>query len=215
MMFSSLGGDVPPYIKFPEWFMRNIVSRKFMRKLEKNITLYDSIFYEIVYRAHHVSFKVAYAEFFINLGIRDLPQACGLKRNIWKYVLDESTMKYMYEEHRRSKRTVRRKGLYGDIKWSLPYYLSQAYFWYITVKSFYEVWHKTVVKKKTIGTIVDWNEATTLYIIYDFKNAVLNSNYKCVKRNHIEKWKNFIKLEQTPKQIATEEIINTSNKLFM
>jgi len=59
--------------------------------------------------------------------------------------------------------------MFGDIRWSLDFWLSQLSFWYGTVKSFANIWAMVVLDGETIPREVVWGEAITLYVIADFK----------------------------------------------
>ncbi|MCD6341115.1 MAG: hypothetical protein J7L51_04110, partial [Desulfurococcales archaeon] len=138
----------PPPLKRPEWYLRNVVSRKPMLKLGERIGLiYDNLFEEMVYRAHHNSYKVSYADVFYNDFVDYIVRACGLKRNFWKYLPKESTLRYMHERRNsffrylKKPREKRKYHMFGDIRWSLDFWLSQLSFWYVAVKSFYNTWY--------------------------------------------------------------------------
>ncbi len=160
-------------------------------------------FMEIVYRAHHNSFKVSYADVFYNDFVDYVVSACGLKKRVfWRYLPEESTLRYMYGERRkflkylRKPREKRRHHMFGDIRWSLGFWLSQLSFWYGTVKSFASVWAMVVLDGESIPKEVDWDEAITLYIISDFKYAATSSNYCVVKKPWVEKYKYYTELER-------------------
>jgi len=131
----------PPALKHPEWFLRNIVNRRIMKGLLDRITrFYDDLFMEIVYRAHHGSFKVSYADVFYNDFADYIIRACGLKKRLfWRYLPEESALRYMHERRKRffryleKPREKRKHRMIGDIRWSLDFWLSQLSFWYGTV----------------------------------------------------------------------------------
>ena len=131
----------PPQLKHPEWFLRNIVNRKIMDGLLDRVTrFYDDLFMEIVYRPHHNSFKVSYADVFYNDFADYIVRACGLKKRVfWKYLPKESTLRYTHEKRKcifrylRKPREKRKHRMIGDIRWSLDFRLSQLSFWYGTV----------------------------------------------------------------------------------
>ncbi len=194
----------PPALKHPEWFLRNIADGKLMEELLDRVArFYDDLFMEIVYRAHHNSFKVSYADVFYNDFADYVVGACGLKRRVfWRYLPEGSTLRYMYERRKkflkylRKPREKRKHHMFGDIRWSLGFWLSQLSFWYATVKSFASVWAKVVLDGESIPREVDWDEAITLYIISDFKYAAKNSDYRAVKKQWIEKYKYYAELER-------------------
>ena len=194
----------PPQLFAPEWFLRNIVNRRIMEKLLDKITRkYDDLFMEIIYRAHHSSFKVSYADIFYNDFVDYIVKACGLKKRIfWKYLPEESILRYMHERRKRFLQYLkkppekRKHKFFGDIKWSFDFWLSQLSFWYGTVKAFANVWSAVVIDKEDIPQTVDWDEAITLYVISDFKYAARNSNYKAVKKKFVPKYKEYIKVEK-------------------
>ena len=86
--------------------------------------------------------------------------------------------------------------MFGDIRWSPGFWLSQLSFWYATVKSFANVWTKVVLDGESIPREVDWDEAITLYIISDFKYAAKNSDYSVVKKQWVERYKYYTELER-------------------
>jgi len=194
----------PPFLKHPEWFLRNAVDRKLMEELAERVAKrYDDLYMEVVYRAHHNSFKVSYADIFYNDFVNYVAKACGLKKRVlWKYLPEESTLLYMYERRKRffrylgKPREARKYHMFGDIRWSLDFWLSQLSFWYGTVKAFANVWVKVVLDKENLPREVDWDEAITLYIISDFVDAFLNSQGKCVKKKFTPKYKEYIKVEK-------------------
>lgn len=51
--------------------------------LDRVARFYDDLFMEVVYRAHHNSFKVSFADVFYNDFIDYIVVACGLKRRIF------------------------------------------------------------------------------------------------------------------------------------
>ena len=187
----------PPFLKYPEWFLRNVVDRKLMEELVNRVSkFYDNHFMEILYRAHHNSFKVSYADVFYNDFVNYVAKACGLKKKIfWRYLLEESTLRYMHERRKHFFRYLKKPPskkkhhMIGDIKWSLDFWLSQLSFWYATVKSFVNVWARVVLNNEKIKREFDWDEAITLYIISDFVDAFLNSKGKCMRK----KWRKKIK----------------------
>ena len=93
----------PPQLFAPEWFLRNIVNRRIIDKLLDRITrFYDDLFMEIVYRAHHGSFKITYSDIFYNDFMDYVVRACGLKKRLfWKYLPEESILRHMYERRKR------------------------------------------------------------------------------------------------------------------
>jgi len=194
----------PPPLKYPEWFLRNIVDRRIMDKLLDRITwFYDDLFIEVVYRAHHNSFKVSYSDTFYNDFVDYVVRACGLKRKVfWRYLPEGSTLRYMYERRKRflkylrKPREKRRHHMFGDIRWSLDFWLSQLSFWYGTVKSFANVWAMVVLDGEAIPREVDWGEATTLYVIADFKYAAKGSEYRAVKKQWVERYRYYVELER-------------------
>ena len=194
----------PPPLKHPEWFLRNIVNRRIMEELLDRITrFYDDLYMEIVYRPHHNSFKVSYADFFYNDFMDYVVRACGLKKRVfWKYLPEESTLRYMHERRKRFFRYLekpkekRKHRMYGDIRWSLDFWFSQLSFWYGTVKAFVNVWAMVVIDKEDIPIEVDWDEAITLYIISDFRQAARNSNYHTARKQWVEKYKQYMDLER-------------------
>ena len=193
-----------PALKHPEWFLRNIVDCRIMEGLLDRITrFYDDLFMEIVYRAHHNSFKVSFTDVFYNDFIDYIVRACGLKKRIfWKYLPGDSTLKYMHERRKRFFKYLkkpwekRKHHMFGDIRWSLNFWLSQLSFWYATVKAFANVWVSVVIDDEKIPKAVDWDEAITLYIINDFRLAARNSNYRAVKKEWIEKYKQYEEIEK-------------------
>ncbi len=166
----------PPPLRYPEWFLRNVVDRNLMKELaERVVRLYDDLYTEIVYRAHHNSFKVSFADAFYNDFVNYIVGACGLKKRVfWRYLPDESTLRYMYERRRRFFRYLKKPGekrkhhMFGDIRWSLEFWLSQLSFWHATVKAFASVWTSVMLDKESIRNLVDWDEAIVLYVINDF-----------------------------------------------
>jgi len=109
----------PPSLKYPEWFLRNIVNQKVMEELLDGITrFYDDLFMEVVYRAHHNSFKVSYADVFYNDFVNYIVKAYRLKRR-------KHFFKYLEKP-----REKRKHHMFGDIRWSLDFWLSQLSFWY-------------------------------------------------------------------------------------
>ena len=194
----------PPALKRPEWFLRNIVDGKLMDELLDRVArFYDGLFMEVVYRAHHNSFKVSFADIFYNDFVDYVVRACGLKRRIfWRYLPEESTLRYMYERRKKlfqylkKPREKRKYRMFGGIRWSLDFWLSQLSFWYATVKSFANVWAMVVLDGENIGREVDWDEAITLYVIADFNYAAKNSDYHIVKKPWVEKYKYYTELER-------------------
>jgi len=93
---------------------------------------------------------------------------------------------FRYLEKPKEKRKHR---MYGDIRWSLDFWFSQLSFWYGTVKTFVNVWAMVVINKEDIPIEVDWDEAITLYIISDFRQAARNSNYHTARKQWVEKYK--------------------------
>ena len=193
----------PPQLFAPEWFLRNIVNRRIIDKLLDRITrFYDDLFMEIVYRAHHGSFKITYSDIFYNDFMDYVVRACGLKKRLfWKYLPEESTLRYMHERRKRffryleKPREARKHHMFGDIRWSLEFWLGQLSFWYATVKAFASVWAMVVLDKEDIPREVDWDEAITLYIISDFRQAARNSNYRVVRKKWVQKYKQYMELE--------------------
>jgi len=155
------------------------------------------------YRAHRGSFKISYADAFYNDFVNYVVRACGLKKRVfWKYLPEESTLRYMYERKKcffrypGKPRELRKHHMFGDIRWSLDFWLSQLSFWYATVKAFASVWSIVVLDKEDIPREVDWDEAITLYIISDFRQATRNSNYRAVKKQWVQKYKQYTELER-------------------
>ncbi len=191
----------PPQLFKPEYFLREIVDRKVMKKLLDRIARkYEDLFMEIIYRAHHNSFKVSYADIFYTDFVRYIVTGCRLKKRVfWKYLPESSALRYMYEERRRflnylKKPPEKRKyHMVGDIRWSFKFWLSQLSFWYGTVRAFANVWKRVVLEGKTIPREVDLDEAITLYIISDFVDAFLNSQGKCVRKKWVPKYEEYIK----------------------
>jgi len=166
---------------------------------------YDDLYMEIVYRAHHNSFKVSYADIFYSDFVNYIIKACGLKKKmLWKYLPKESTLKYMYKRRKQffkylnKPREKRRYRMFGDIKWSLDFWLSQLSFWHATVKAFTNVWVSVAIDNIDIPREVSWDEAITLYIIADFKHVAIYSNYKAVGKKKIEQYRKYIKEERKP-----------------
>ena len=193
----------PPVLKQPEWFLRNIVNGKLMYELlDRVVRFYDDLFMKIVYRAHHNSFKVSYADVFYNDFVDYIVSGCGLKKWFWKYLPKESTLKYMYERRKKFLRYLkkpkeeRKHHMFGDTRWSLDFWLSQLSFWYATVKAFATVWASVVLDGENISREVDWDEAIVLYVIADFKSAAKNSNYRAVKKPWVERYKYYMELER-------------------
>lgn len=125
------------------------------RLLDRITRFYDDLFMEIIYRAHHNSFKVSFADVFYNDFVDYVVRVCGLKKMVfWKYLPEESTLKYMYAVRRkffrypRKPKEKRKHHMFGDIKWSLNFWLSQLSFWYGTVKAFASAWTMVVYDKK-------------------------------------------------------------------
>jgi len=126
----------PPDLKKPEWFLKNIVKEDLMLKLGERITrFYDDLFEEVVYRAHHNSFKVSYADTFYIDFVDYIVSACGLKKRLfWNYLPKGSTLKYVHERRKRFLRYLkkpkekRKHHMLGDIHWSLDFWLSQLSF---------------------------------------------------------------------------------------
>ena len=194
----------PPPLMHPEWFLRNIVDPELMKKLEERVNwFYDNLFYEMVYRAHHNSYKVTYSDIYF-ADFRDyIVRACGLnKRAVWRHLPKWSTIRYMYYRRKRFFRYLRKpeeKRKYhmtGDIRWSFDFWLSQLSFWYATVKSFYQVWRRVVEEDYTIPSSVDWDEGIVLYVIDDFRIAARDSNFKVVKKEWRGKWKQYVEMEK-------------------
>jgi len=187
----------PPQLWRPEWFLRNVVDRRLMTKLGERIGLfYDGLFEEIVYRAHHNSVKVSYADTFFTDFCDYVVRACGLKRNFWRYLPESSTLRYMYERRKRYLRCIKRRGFEGDIRWSFDFWLSQSSFWYVTVKSFYSVWRKVVYENYVIPMSVSWEEGIALYIIYDFVKCFKNGGDRCVKKSFVKKYSKYVEIEK-------------------
>jgi len=194
----------PPNLKKPEWFLKNIVSRKPMLKLGERIGLiYDNLFEEMVYRAHHNSYKISYADIFYSDFVDYIVKACGLKRNFWKYLPEESTLRYMHERRKKffrylkKPREKRKYHMFGDVRWSFDFWLSQLSFWYITVKSFYEVWYEVVFENYTIPQAVRWKDAIVLYVIYDFIKCFNFGREKCVKKKWIKRYEKYLEIERS------------------
>lgn len=188
----------PPPLRNPEWFLRNIVDGKVMNKLLDRIAkFYDDLFTEVIYRAHHNSFKVSYADVFYSDFESYIVKACGLKKRVfWLYLPEESTLRHMYEKRKNFFRRLRKHQLFGDIRWSLDFWLSQLSFWYATVKAFASVWAAVVLDEEEIPEVVGWNEAITLYIISDFKYAAEKSQHRAVRERWAEKYKQYTELER-------------------
>ena len=149
--------------------MRNAVDRRIMGRLLDRITrFYDDLFMEVVYRAYHNSFKVSYADVFYNDFVDYIVRACGSRRVFRQHLPEELTLRYMYRRRKkflkylRKPREKRRHHMFGDIRWSLDFWLSQLSFWYGTVKSFANVWAMVVLDGESIPREVDWDEAITL-----------------------------------------------------
>ena len=87
--------------------------------------------------------------------------------------------------------------MFGDIKWSLDFWLSQLSFWHATVKAFTNVWVSVAIDNEDIPQEVDWDEAITLYIIADFKHVAIYSNYKAVRKEKIEQYRRYIEEERS------------------
>jgi len=193
----------PPQLRHPEWFLRNIVDQKVMEELLDRITrFYDDLFMEVIYRAHHNSFKVGFADVFYNDFINYVVRACGLKKKVfWKYLPEGSVLKYMHRERRRffnylrKPPSKRRRHIVGDIRWSFNFWLSQLSFWYGTVKSFANVWRKVVLDGENIPHEVDWDEAITLYLISDFIWSARKSSYQAVKKQWRDKYMRYAEIE--------------------
>jgi len=187
----------PPYLKKPEWFLRNIPDEKLMRRLGERITrFYDDLFEEMIYRAHHNSFKVSYSDVFYNDFVDYIVKACRLKKNFWKFLPHGSTMKYMHERRKRFFRYLKKHDLIGDIRWSFDFWLSQLSFWYITVKSFYDTWYKVNYENYTIPQVVTWEDAIVLYVIYDFTKSYEYSEGKCIRKKWLKKYEKYIEIER-------------------
>ena len=145
----------PPALKYLEWFLRNIVDGKLMEELLDRVArFYGDLFMEIDYRANHNSFKVSFADVFYNDFVDHIVRACGLERRIfWRYLPGESTLRYIYERRKKflkylkKPREKKRHHMFGDIRWSLDFWLSQLSFWYATVKSFANVWAMVVLDR--------------------------------------------------------------------
>jgi len=130
-------------------------------------------------------------------------KACRLKKKVfWKYLPEESTLRYMHERRKRffryleKPREKRKHRMIGDIRWSLDFWLSQLPFWYGTVKAFVTVWLGVVLDGENIPREVGWDEAIVLYVIADFKSAAKNPNYRTVKKPWAEKYKYYMELER-------------------
>ena len=194
----------PPPLRHPEWFLRNIVDRKLMEKLVERVTkFYDKLYMEIVYRAHHNSFKVSFADVFYNDFIDYIVKACRLKkRTFWRYLPEESTLRYMYERRKRffkylgKPREKRKRHMFSDIRWCLNFWLSQLSFWHATIKAFTNDWTMVVLDGEEIAREVDWDEAITLYVIADFRYAAKASNYVVVKKKWVKLYREYDELER-------------------
>ena len=187
----------PPPLSEPEWFLRNIVDRKPMTELGDRINrFYDDLFEEVVYRAHHNSFKVFFSDVFFNDFNDYVARSMGLRRDFWRRIGTDTAIGYMYQERKRFRRLLRRRKLIGDIKWSLPFYLSQLSFWYTTVKSFHDTWYRVVVLGEEIPSTVSWREGITLYIIYDAVYCFIENKDKCIKKKYIDKYNKYIEREE-------------------
>lgn len=173
------------------------------RLLDRVTSLYDDFFMEVVYRAHHGSYKVSFADVFHNDFVDYIVDACGLrKRAFWKFLPEISTLKYMYEirrkflHHLKNPREKWKNHMTGEIEPQLGFWLSQLSFWYGTVKAFAKVWASVSLDEEDIPNDVDWDEAITLYIISDFSQAARNSNYKAVRKQWTDKYKQYTELER-------------------
>jgi len=186
-----------------EWFLRNIVDKRIMDELlDKVVRYYEDYFLEVVYRAHHNSFKVSFADFFYNDFVNYIVRACGLKKKVfWKYLPETSSLRYMYEQRRKffrylkKPREKRKYRMFGDIRWSFKFWLSQLSFWYATVKSFVNVWARVALNNEKIKRELDWDEAITLYLISDFVWSARKSNYSTVKKQWRDKYMRYVEIE--------------------
>jgi len=193
----------PPYLKNPEWFLRHVVDKRIMDELlDRVVKFYDDYFMEVVYRAHHISIKVEFADIFYNDFVRYIVRVCGLKKMFWKYLPESSAIRYMYEERRKFFNYLkklsekRRYHMVGDIRWSFKFWLSQLSFWYGTVKSFTNVYAMVALDNESIGQEVYWDEAIVLYIISDFLWSARESGFKCVKKKWREKYMKYSEMEK-------------------
>jgi len=188
----------PPYLKRPEWFLKNIVKEDLILKLGERIgRFYDNLFEEMIYRAHHNSFKVSYSDVFYNDFADYIVKACGLKKNFWKYLPKTSTLRYMHERRKKFLQYLKKRDLIGDIRWSFDFWLSQLSFWYVSAKSFYYIWRKVVFEGYTIPPAVPWKDAITLYIIYDFIKSYENSGGKCIRKKWLKKYEKYYEIERS------------------
>ena len=193
----------PPQLFHPEWFLKEIVNEKIMRELGERINkFYGNLFEEMVYRAHHNSIKITYVDIFYSDFRNYITTACGLKKNFWKYLPESSTLKYMHERRKRffkylrKPREARKHHMFGDIRWSLDFWLSQLSFWYTSIKSFYNVWCRVVYYDYKIPLTVNWEEGIVLHIIHNFISCFKNGKEKCVKKKWIKKYEQYIMVER-------------------
>ena len=194
----------PSLLKKPEWFLKNIPDEKLMIRLGERITrFYDNLFEEMIYRAHHNSFKVSYSDVFYNDFTEYIVKACGLKKTFWKYLHESSTLRYMHERRNHFLRYLkkpkekRKYHMFGDIRWSLDFWLSQLSFWYVTTKAFYEIWYEVVFEDYMIPQAVPWKDAIVLYVIYDFIKSYDNSGGKCIRKKWLKKYEKYYEIERS------------------
>ncbi len=90
----------------------------------------------------------------------------------------------------------RKREFFGDIRWSLDFWLSQLSFWHVTVKSFYNVWHKVTYENYEIPFSVRWEEGIVLYVIFDFISCFKNGGEKCVKKSYLKKYEQYLAIER-------------------
>jgi len=207
---------VPINLYKPEWFLKNIVDKELMNEFVDEVLSkrYRSQLEEIVYRAHHMSYKVFQSDYFFYDFRNYIVRACGLKKGFWNYLPDDSAVKYMYAKRKNFKLRLKRRGLtefpWGDVTWSLDYYLSQAVFWYYTNRAFARVWKNVVLRGKNIPMIVDWSEGITLYLIDDFIKCFSKGRDKCVKKTHYEKYKEYMVIEELENKKVREQYMKES-----
>jgi len=92
--------------------------------------------------------------------------------------------------------------MFGDIKWSLDFWLSQLSFWHATVKAFTNVWVSVAIDNEDIPQEVDWDEAIVLYIISDFLWAAREARFQCVKKKWRDRYKQYSELERGKRLIT-------------
>ena len=188
----------PPQLRYPEWFLKNIVDKGLMKKLGERIAIaYDDLFEEVVYRAHHNSFKIVFADVFYK-DFLVIAKACGMKKNFWRYLPEGSAVRYMIERNKKFDRYLRKKKrrLVGDIRWVFEFFLSQLSFWYVTVKAFHDIWSRVVFKNYRIVGPLGWREAITVYVIDDFVSCYLNSQGRCIRKSWRKKYNEYVKITE-------------------